>query len=570
MHRQQQHRNEDIPEVIDDELLRDALELKEEDDLLDAIEEAKALKLSFRKLSKIANLECFEGLRKLCLDNNAIETMENLGHMVNLVWLDLSFNKLETIQGLEKLTKLTDLSLCNNRIKEVGGLDENKDIQCLSLGNNMIAGSLAENVGKLRRLRRLQLLTLQGNPLAKESEYRAYVLAYLNKLTYLDYSMIVPSEMDAAREQYHTELLEVEDRETFENEKIARELAAAKQSADLEEANLAYAETIFDDLFEEDKDYFAKIEKRLASHHGGLLDEHYNSFHGEVDAASDAFLQNGQAQNEQKKAEKAAFEEKVYSIRLNYAEKSREKIEEFERQKKRALRAFAADPEEKTVFDSLRSTLDKLYFELMGFEMKQVSEFEQAMDAYENSCLAFKTTALESQQGYFRQIEEHENTFHKDLMQLVNDILDKAAKQQQRSAADHQTAGEDDDEEGSSSPHHQSTSEIELGGGGDIIDDDDTTASGGAALSLLLADRDSYINAVTSSHDIHVSTLFKIEDLAKNKEEKRCKTVIKTQRDEEQTRNRERVMEITAFKQGVLNELDDLLVSQQVVEENDS
>jgi Leucine-rich repeat (LRR) protein len=59
-------------------------------------------------------------LEKLQLDNNLIERIENLDHLVNLKWLgkilylDLSFNCIKEIKGLEKLTQITDLSLYNN------------------------------------------------------------------------------------------------------------------------------------------------------------------------------------------------------------------------------------------------------------------------------------------------------------------------------------------------------------------------------------------------------------------------------------------------------------------------
>jgi hypothetical protein len=53
-------------------------------------------------------------LEKLQLDNNIIQKIENLDHLVNLHWLDLSFNLVKEIEGLDKLVNLKDLSLFNN------------------------------------------------------------------------------------------------------------------------------------------------------------------------------------------------------------------------------------------------------------------------------------------------------------------------------------------------------------------------------------------------------------------------------------------------------------------------
>ena len=97
---------------------------------------------------KIDNLSTFIGLRKLQLDNNLIEKIENLDLLVNLEWLgahsstaltlDLSFNHITAIEGLEKLGKLTDLSLAYNRITRLERLEPLKKLDVLSISGNLI------------------------------------------------------------------------------------------------------------------------------------------------------------------------------------------------------------------------------------------------------------------------------------------------------------------------------------------------------------------------------------------------------------------------------------------------
>jgi hypothetical protein len=52
-------------------------------------------------------------------------------------------------------------------------------------GSNQL--SRLECVSYLVRFSNLQLLNLAGNPLAKEPDYRGYVLSHMQHLSYLDY-----------------------------------------------------------------------------------------------------------------------------------------------------------------------------------------------------------------------------------------------------------------------------------------------------------------------------------------------------------------------------------------------
>ncbi|KAJ8598776.1 hypothetical protein CTAYLR_009873 [Chrysophaeum taylorii] len=522
--------NDEI-QVIDDELIFAAL--RESDgtpgakeasggvdlgqaNLADMVLDAPELRLSFKNILKLDNLQGFHALMKLCLDNNVIEEIRNLDHLIHLRWLDLSFNNISKITGLEKLIQLTDLSLFNNQISEVDGLESCKELQCLSLGNNNIT-ALTESINKLRCFKKLQLLNLEGNPVSKESEYRMYVLAYLKYLTYLDYSMVMKSESDAAKEQYHTELLDVEDKEAFEEEKLARELAAANHTAELRAANLVFVETIFEDMFADD------AENAKLRHLPGIT-EIYNAFQSEVESASDTFMQTGLAKHKQKQDEVKTFEETLLAGRVKGTEESIAKIEDFCRKKKHTLRDLSVRQNiEASDLDPLRASLDELYNSCMDIEMKQIEQFENLANQFENKYLEFKQACLEGQQGYFRQLEEHENNYTRDLMQLVNELLDKAAK-------------------------------------------DELTAELNDEAALLLADRDTCMNTVTGSHDIHVGRLFKVEDEAKNNEEVNCKSKIKTYRNEEHTRNRNRVLELTTFKESVLVELAELITREADVD----
>lgn len=122
--------------VIDEDLIKAAYEeekesqksggetgeiKKESVSMAEIIAEATSLRLSFRNIFKIDNLQGFQNITTLYLDNNIIEEIVNLSHLVNLEWLDLSFNNIRAVTGLESLTKLKDLSLYNNSIDTISG-----------------------------------------------------------------------------------------------------------------------------------------------------------------------------------------------------------------------------------------------------------------------------------------------------------------------------------------------------------------------------------------------------------------------------------------------------------------
>ena len=499
--------------VIDDELISEALrgsvpQPVTDAEILDTIAEVTELRLSFKDVLKIDNLQGFQTLQVLCLDNNIIKNINNLDHLVSLTWLDLSFNCIREISGLDNLLKLTDLSLFNNMITNIAGIEPCKHLQCLSLGNNNI--SALDNIVKLRHFRNLKLLNLEGNPISREGEYRMYILAYVNDLTYLDYSMVTKAETVAAREQYQDELLDVEEKEALEEEKVGREIAATRHTEKLKDANLSVVETIFDDMFADD------MEMAKLRHLPGITDI-INSFQSEVESASDLFLTAGLARDQQKQQEGQQFESAFRKLRVRYAGESVCMMENFGRTKKTAVKALMARPSVDLLdLEPLWETLRKLISALMDLEMRQVEQCEEIIGEYEAKYFELKQACLEGQQSFFRLIEEHENNFTRDLVQLMNELLDKMAK-------------------------------------GDLPEDLSDEANS------LLVDRDACMNAITGSHDIHVGKLYRREDEAKHNEESLFRKALRKYREEEHARSRNRITELNLFEDACTRELNGLI-----------
>ena len=246
-------------QVIDEKLLVAGVRSQDKDvsdadaaraveiNLVDTAPQSSELVLSFKNIGRIENLVGFHNLAKLCLDNNLIEEIINLDHLVHLRWLDLSFNKIKKIKGLDNLKELEDLSLYNNKISIVEGLDQCPKLQCLSLGNNRIEA--LDQVIRLRQLKGIRMLTLAGNPICSEAEYNRIVLAYVENLKYLDYALVTPIDLHTAKEQYHDELLDVLEKESVVAEKDARDTSMALFIKELDKAGIVFSHTLFDDIY---------------------------------------------------------------------------------------------------------------------------------------------------------------------------------------------------------------------------------------------------------------------------------------------------------------------------------
>ncbi|EFJ04659.1 hypothetical protein SELMODRAFT_432205 [Selaginella moellendorffii] len=209
---------------------------------------------SFKCQRSINWLHGLGSLTKLYLDNNDISKIENLSHLATLKLLDLSFNKIKSIGGLETLTNLEDLSLYHNEIEKITGLDTLQKITSFSLGKNRIRR--LEDVIPLRRLRNLHVLTLDGNPLATDPEYRIYVISHLRDLTYFDHRYVDrAAQVVAARDQYQDDMTDLKQKEAEEDLLIKAAEEHATRQALYKDANLLGCDTLFERMISEDVEY---------------------------------------------------------------------------------------------------------------------------------------------------------------------------------------------------------------------------------------------------------------------------------------------------------------------------
>jgi len=169
-------------------------------------------------------------LKKLQLDNNLIERIENLESLVNLTYLDLSHNNITEISGLEKLVNITDLSLQHNSITMLEGMDTLTKLQVLSLGSNKLEDAQA-CARYLRPRKSLQAVNLQDNPMcAANGEYSLLVVAVVPQLKYLDWVKVSDEARRDARIRHAIEVDQLEFAEAEQDHK-ADEISKEEQIA---------------------------------------------------------------------------------------------------------------------------------------------------------------------------------------------------------------------------------------------------------------------------------------------------------------------------------------------------
>ena len=216
------------PSTINREVICEALNIFDDGDEDPASQEfllktAKTLRLEFRQILKVENLQCLTSLTRLFLDNNFIEHISGLDSLVNLTWLDLSFNKIRKIKGLDNLRKLEVLALYNNEISALENLHHLDELKVLRLGQNRIPSK--ENVVYLRRLKSLKTLSIKENPMCDDKDWEKYCIALLPNLTNVECHYVQSAEREEAVNKFQGDIFRAQNQEEQEKEAYDKERA---------------------------------------------------------------------------------------------------------------------------------------------------------------------------------------------------------------------------------------------------------------------------------------------------------------------------------------------------------
>lgn len=149
-----------------------------------------------RSYAFINTLKC----RELDLRDNRIPAIENLAVTRDQNdTLDLTNNDIRRLDNFPSMPRCKHLLLSNNRISSI---DANcgsflPNLEALMLNNNQLA-SLSDLKG-LHLFRKLQYLSLIGNPVTLLEHYRPFVIYQCESLKMLDFTRISQEERKQAR-----------------------------------------------------------------------------------------------------------------------------------------------------------------------------------------------------------------------------------------------------------------------------------------------------------------------------------------------------------------------------------
>ena len=133
-------------------------------------------------------------MKKLNLKENYISKIDSLDKLNDLNFLNISGNKLRSCDktNIGVLPSIKTLFCDNNLLKSVNCFEKFVTIENLSFNSNKITDVTC--LDKLTQLKKLNKLSLMGNPITHIENYRKIIIFYFQKLKYLDNKEIMPQE----------------------------------------------------------------------------------------------------------------------------------------------------------------------------------------------------------------------------------------------------------------------------------------------------------------------------------------------------------------------------------------
>lgn len=540
------------PAVIDSEMCRECIYIPPyEDNSEPRREEARkeidfkdvqVLLFSFKNILRIDHLLGFDSLVKLQLDNNIIEKIENLGHLVALEWLDLSFNNIEKIENLDNLTRLTDLSLCNNRITTVENLDALTALNVLSLGNNGLK-QIDHLCKYLRKFKNLRTLNLVGNPVQRdpsvcsEEEYKNFLLAYID-LRYLDYRLVDKADKKKAEDLYHDELKELQEFDDNREKEQQKLVERTKQQQQHREMNIAGVEDLYDAMFEDEDSTKLQVLPGIKDTIREQKDEFlklYSLFEADM---------------------KVSFDEKMTEIRAHREAwtKSRKQTQEesitimtaYDKQKKRLLRELSSNPAVvEGKLKELEKRADEVWTQLMDIEMLQGEVSLQLNAEFERNYMAVKNASTQKIQDFFAKMHEMESMFHSKTNENIQTQLERLAFQK----------GDDKEKAAAAAAKGAEVVPEERV----RIDDDELDTSA----KTLLLDKDTLLQLLQSTHDARISRMDAKEEELASREMDLQREYTNKNLEEEHQRNRNRINSIAQYIKSAKAEIQEALETDE-------
>uniref|UniRef100_A0A670XVZ3 Dynein regulatory complex subunit 3 n=1 Tax=Pseudonaja textilis TaxID=8673 RepID=A0A670XVZ3_PSETE len=454
----------------------------------------------------------FKEVKALQLDFRNILKIDNLWEFVNLTKLQLDNNIIEKIEALDSLVNLVWLDLSFNNIELIEGLDTLVKLQDLSLYNNRIS-----RIENLDTLLELQVFSI-GNNNINDLENMIYLRTFKNLRTLnLTGNPVCDNEVYSMFiAAYLPNLVYLDFR--------LREMALLKYQYAIEE--MRHGETL---ALAKQEEWEAR-EKEVEYHKSAYveyLDGSYlfDSMFAEDPEASkliylpgvpakfveicQTLFEYGLQQHQRREDEIAVFYECLNEALKDNQDEGTRIIHEFEKNRGVGSFLFKITPScFPTPFQEVIKDFERNILDLVSIFI----ENEQGLYPFECSSLTFCCTMA--------QCRDLENHHHEKLLETAINTLEKIVKSEY-------------DEE---------------------MPDE---------VRMLFVDKDTIVNAVNASHDIHLLKIDNREDEIITKANNRVYNLIEKVHKDEIHRNRNRVLELHHYIDHIRSELDNLDILEQ-------
>ncbi|XP_044745262.1 dynein regulatory complex subunit 3-like [Coccinella septempunctata] len=583
---------EELPGIINDKLLEDLLRKQMEGNeigkllLQDGIhyEKITEMRIEFCNILRIDHLWMMKNLKILKMDNNFIEKIENLEDLTQLMELDLSFNKITKIENLNTLIKLKKLSLFDNRISAIENMDDLKNLTILSIGRNSIMDW--KNIVYLRRLPALRSLNMADNPCCSLKDFKYFIATFLPDLQYYEYRSITAIERKIGDEIFHDDylmMLENEKTELGHKYKLDKEEYDAKMNA---ESFVEYLNTrrLFDSFFENDPEGSALL---LI---GGEVTNLYVTYEENIVGLCKDIFKIGQVQHEIRQSDYTDFRDSVETIHKQNQSESIEHMEYFLKEKLsiceqlRKIRWLFNMGESSKKLEKKMRRLQKKFEELSTATWKSVMKLESTLceqimelnETYEHVLLDLINNFIEQAQGIFVTMRDVVGEFSDNLQEIAQTyyatvVFEEEEAEKDRIEAEKKKQEEmKRDEESGKKKIMMSANEINVLSDGVPEKKEEETPRERVPPGLrpYVKDRETLMNALAGSRDVHLLMVDNREDLLVSRAREWEEAAIKSLYENEIQRNRDKILEITyfievhtqEFKQQ-WSELDDLHIS---------
>uniref|UniRef100_A0A8C8ZHF1 Dynein regulatory complex subunit 3 n=1 Tax=Prolemur simus TaxID=1328070 RepID=A0A8C8ZHF1_PROSS len=443
----------------------------------------------------------FKDVLSLQLDFQNILRIDNLWQFENLRKLQLDNNIIERIEGLENLTQLVWLDLSFNNIEAIEGLDTLVNLEDLSLFSNRIS-----KIDSLDALVKLQVLSLGNNQISNIMN-----IIYLRRfkcLRTLSLSGNPISEAEDYRMFICAYLPDLVYLDFWRISDHTKELAEAKHQYSIDE--LKHRENLMQVRLEDEQARREELERHKAAfveHLNGsfLFDSMYTE---DVEGKKLSYLPGVS-----ELLEPVTYKDKFVVICLSIFEYG---LKQHEKRK------IELDTFNECIHEAIQENQEQGKHRIAEFEEKYLLSLSAIREETEMPSIEKKIMECGE------DITELFNVLMTLEMQLVEQL------------------------------------EVRLGMGGHNprVRDASVCSAPGLCLThgctMLFVDKDTTINAVGASHDIHLLKIDNREDELVTRINSWCTHMVDKIHRDETTRNRERVKEISQYIDHMQSELDNL------------